>query len=974
MSFSQSFSRWGLRLAAASFVCHATALGAQTTTGSVRGYVRGENGAPVADAAVMARSVATSTVRAATANERGYYALVGLVPGDYEITARRLGVESQMRRQRVQIGEVIALDFDLRAVATQLAAVQISAPSAKETRTSEVATNVSAEQISALPSVDRNFLALAQLAPGVRISGGRREATTKSFTAGALPAQNVNVFIDGASYKSDVLPSGVVGQDASRGNPFPQVAVQEFRVLTNNYKAEYQKSSSAIITATTKSGTNAWRGSALYAGQTKGFQALDEFQRRNKKRADSLGQNFVIPDFRRDQAALSLGGPLIKDKLFFFGAYEGNYQDRSNVVTFGAQASQFPAVFGGKGGIFVSPFRSNLGIAKLNYQQNSKNAWELSYNLRTETDIRSFGGQTSFEAAENVKIDTHTGLAKHTFSSGNRLNEAMVSFQESKWNPVPENDQLIGLSYQGIGRVGGRDSYQDFDQKRLSFRNDLTYFGWTWNGAHVMKVGGNVDFNQYDVQKFFNGNPLFTFRATENYAFPFEARYGFGDPNMNTSNTQVGLYAQDDWSITPQLTVNVGLRWDYESDMFNNSYVTPTLVRQELASRFPANYFTDGSERPGFKGAFQPRVGFNYAFDRAGRTSVFGAFGVYYDRSNYNNGLDEKFRLQYQVLTYRFSANGAPRDGQPTIMWNPSYLSKAGLDQLANSPSRPLPEAFLIDNDTKPIHSNMWSFGLRHARRNVVVAATYTGVQSYNGFTFIFGNRRPDGTCCVSVSPRFSNILLSNNDPRSWYDAYIFQVEKPYRSAGAKSFAWGGGINYTLAAAEQLGGDLFSLDRVTVKAYPRTGTDRNQRHTIVSNFITDLPWVFGTQFSGILNLGSGDKFFVNNCFDQPTTNICQPLRGTGEIDDKWKSSFLGLGKWASNTLDLRLAKFFPPLGGTRVGVTADLVNAFNTVNYGGYDGFIRPSNATAGPNRNFGVPGGLVSDARRFQLGLQVDW
>ncbi|MGQ0645974.1 MAG: carboxypeptidase regulatory-like domain-containing protein [Gemmatimonadaceae bacterium] len=519
---------------------------AQTTTGSIRGYVRGDNGAPVGGATVQARNVATNAPRLATSNDLGYYALVGLVPGEYDVTARRIGVEPQTRRLRVQIGEVASQDFELRAVATQLAAVAVTAAPANETKTSEVATNVSAEQINALPSVDRNFLALAQLAPGVRILGGRREATTKSFTAGALPAQSINVFIDGASYKSDVLPSGVVGQEASRGNPFPQVAVQEFRVLTNNYKAEYQKATSAIITATTKSGTNQWKGSALYAGQTKGLLALDEFQRRNKRRAESLGQAFVIPDYRRDQSAISLGGPLVKDKLFFFGAYEGNYQDRSNIVSFGAGASRFPTVFSGKDGFFVSPFRSNLGIAKLNLVQNQSNSWELSYNLRTETDIRSFGGQTSFQAAENVKVDVNTLVLKHTFASGNRLNEAMVSYQGSRWNPVPENDEVIGILYEGIGRVGGRDSYQNFDQKRLSFRNDLTYSGWTWAGGHVVKVGGNADRNQYDVQKFFNGNPLFRFRATENFAFPYNASYGFGNPNMNTNNTQIGLYAQDD--------------------------------------------------------------------------------------------------------------------------------------------------------------------------------------------------------------------------------------------------------------------------------------------------------------------------------------------------------------------------------------------------------------------------------------------
>ena len=146
-----------------SLVC-ATALAAQTTTGSIRGYVRGDNGVPIPNASVSARNIATSATRVASSNENGYFALVGLAPGDYDVTARRLGAEPQTRRQRVQIGETITLNFDLTAIATQLAAVQVTAP--RETQSSEVATNVSAEQISALPSTDRNFLALAQLALG----------------------------------------------------------------------------------------------------------------------------------------------------------------------------------------------------------------------------------------------------------------------------------------------------------------------------------------------------------------------------------------------------------------------------------------------------------------------------------------------------------------------------------------------------------------------------------------------------------------------------------------------------------------------------------------------------------------------------------------------------------------------------------------------------------------------------------------
>ncbi len=175
-----------------------------------------------------------------------------------------------------------------------------------EIRTTENATNVTQEQIQNLPSSSRNFLDLAQLAPGVRVTPDRINGTGKTFSSGALPADNINVFIDGQSYKNDITIGGVAAQDASRGNPFPRNAVQEFRIVTNNYKAEYQKASSAIITAATKSGGNEWTGSVFTAYQNKALVALDTFQRKDKEASPST---FQEPDYSRVLSGLSVGGP-----------------------------------------------------------------------------------------------------------------------------------------------------------------------------------------------------------------------------------------------------------------------------------------------------------------------------------------------------------------------------------------------------------------------------------------------------------------------------------------------------------------------------------------------------------------------------------------------------------------------------------------------------------------------------------------
>src|SRR6266403_1618208 len=305
---------------------------AQTSTGSIRGYVRDSSGTPIAGARVTAVNSQTSGQREVTTQSNGFYAILGLVPAEYEVTARQIGMAPQKLRVRVLIGEVYRLDFKLGATAIQLEAVTIAAARGVETRTSEVATNVTQQQIERLPTPSRNFLDLAALAPGVTVSEDRVNGTGfRTFSGGGASPNQSNIFVDGTSLKNDLTGGGVSGQDASRGNPFPRNAIQEYRVITQNFKAEYQKASSAIITATTKSGGNVWTGNVLFGYQNKGLVALDTFQIKDRNLNPTT---FKKPDYTRSLLGLTLGGPLQKDRLFFFGSYEGNYQNRANLVDF----------------------------------------------------------------------------------------------------------------------------------------------------------------------------------------------------------------------------------------------------------------------------------------------------------------------------------------------------------------------------------------------------------------------------------------------------------------------------------------------------------------------------------------------------------------------------------------------------------------------------------------------------------------
>ena len=952
---------------------------AQNTTGTIRGNITTEGGGPATGATVTATNIATGLSRSNVSSDRGTYVLTGLVPGVYDVSFRRVGLGAQSQRRTVGIGQTIQLDLTLSSVAAQLAAVTVSDTRGVDTRTSEVATNVSQAQINALPTSDRNFLGLASLAPGVRISGEGAEGTTKNFRAGALDAGSINVFIDGASQKNDITGSGIAGQDASRGNPFPQNAVQEFRVITQNFKAEYQKASSAIIVATTKSGGNKWQGSAFGNYVNNDFVALDSFQRKNRAANPSA---FSRQDYRRYLSGLTIGGPLVENKVFFFGSFERNDQNRGQSVNFNAipATANIPndvrSRFTGNTGSYQSPFRSNLFLAKFNVAATEYTNYELSYNGRFETDVRSFGGNTSIESAENVRNKVNSVIAKRSWASGAQLHETLLNLSRWNWDPTPENRELIGLDYQGIGRLGGRDGGQSWVQDRLSLRHDYTYSGLEAAGDHVIKVGGNVDRLNYEASKTFVRPPVYRLNAAENYAFPREAQYGTGDPDINANNNQVGLYAQDDWSPTKRLAFNLGVRWDYESNQFDKDYVTPAAVRADLDSvlrnrGFDVNqYFTDGTQRKGFFGAIQPRVGFSYALDQAGRTTIFGSYGLFYDRSNFNNGLDERFRLQYAIRTFRFSSTGLPRDGSPTIRWDPAYLTASGLDGLIASGVAPKPEVFLVRNDTRPPRSTQYSGGIRQSIADWRVAATYTNVASKNGFTYVFGNRNANGTCCANVSTNYSNVLLSDNTPQTWYQAFQLQVDRPYSFVARNKWNWGVGVAYTHAQGRQRGGDLFSLDFPGVAQYPKFPTGIDVPNLLVANWILDIPVLWGVQYSGVIRLHSGDPYTVLDQSAGSGPNQQKLLINSGRPP---KKSFIIPGDiWGFRNVDMRLRKDLWNSAATyRIGVTADLFNVFNFNNLGCWEGYIPPLPAT---NGNFGNANCVSSDARRLQAGLVVDF
>lgn len=957
---------------------------AQTSTSSIQGVVRDDSG-PLTDATVEAVGRGSGFRYTARTGGDGRFTLPGLPPGVYTLNVTSAAYPTQTRDVQVLIGQDVSADFVLspgEVFTEDVTVVGEAVQLLLETRNSEISTNVTQQQIEALPQNNRNFLGLAALAPGVRFTDNQDE--TAKFRSGASDSRQVNVFIDGLSYKNDLLQGGAFMQDNSRGNPFPQNAVQEFRVLTQNYKAEYEKASAAVITAVTRSGGNELNGEAFYLYQDRGLVTQDDI---SEDRGDKK------PDYERKQLGLAIGGPIQRDKLHFFLSYEGQEQDRNATVFYGSSLNSAPGnvrqiLSGYDTGVLTSPFESDLYFGKLSWQPTAGQTVYTTFHRRDEQEVKGFGGQRTIDGAESFEVGTDAFVAKHTWILGNALNEISGTYQTLQWAPTALASDTPRLNYIGILDVGGKDATQDFKQDKIGLRDDVSY-ALDWRGSHTLKAGASVNWLDYRVSKNTFENGLFEFRSDEQWQFPFQARVGFGDPALEFSNTQAGLYLQDDWQVTGNLTLNLGVRWDYESNMINNDYRTPPELASALESACrtygaPVNgqttwclrdfldldrYTTDGSERDPYYGMIQPRLGFAYDFGGNGRTVLFGGWGKYYDRVNLNDIFDEQYRQQFKIYSFCFSADGspAPNCNVPALAWNPGYLSGEALRQLVANGQAPGPEVFLVDNEIHPPRSDQFTLGVRQQLGNWLAGLSYAGVRGYNNLMYFFGDL-PPGTQFgdrfggnVQV-PGYARVFVTSTARRTWYDGFFLTLDRPMAADGR----WGFNLSYTYAEAEQTGTDnpsegiaFGAFDYLNSESLYRIPGTNDERHRLVMSGTVALPANF--QVSSIITLGSGVPFTV---FDDSESFRIRWNEGRPQQED-----FIVSDTWAYRSVDLRLEWQAPPIANTaRISLIAEGFNVFDFDNNGC---FVNDIPRLPAVNERFGEPT-CQFNTRRLQGGLRV--
>lgn len=966
------------------------------TTSTLQGHVEGA--AP--GATVTVRDTVTGRSVVATVDANGNYVIVGLRPSTYEV---QLTGGAEAETVTVPVGQTV--NFDIGAPADAAGAgseiVVTGTRGRAEVRSATIGTNVSQAQMESLPQNDRNFLNFAALAPGVTVSN---DPNNKRIQAGGNSSNNVNVFIDGTSQKNQVGFGGVAGQNFSQGNPFPQSAVQEFRVETQNFKAEYDQAGSAIITAVTKTGGSEFHGGAFGEFVPKAWYGRPYFDRPGNAN-NPTGAN-EKPDYKRWQFGADLGGPIVPGVLHFFAAYEGTRQTSPARVV-DAPSLLPPSIADRFAGSFAAEFKQDLYFGKLTLFASENDTLNGSYFLRQESDLKDYGGNRAFENGRDVGTETKNAQFEWIHRGDGFVNELTLSYFKSftgtptitvgpehvltnggpnfddDGDGIPDPADANDPSGADLLFFGANSFQQANDQESYTFKNNFTYTG---SDNHVFKAGFKISMNTLTriEDAFANGSYKYAFQrfADVDTSIPFRATISLLPPTpMEADNVQVGLFIQDDWTIDDHLTVNLGLRWDYESNNFNNDYQTPGKVASALrayqpwqaAGINPEDYITDGTKRSPFMGAFQPRIGISYDVNGDRDLVFFAGAGRYYDRNIfYLASLETLFNNIRSEASVNFcGAAGLPACTglADQLAWNPAYRDPQAL-RAAVGQSGLAGDIWVINNDAKVPYTDQFTLGVRKRFGPVQFSAAVAHNRSHDGFIFVRGNRQPNGNYTDGGDawvrdnfpagggqvPGYTGRLnIGSSEGEQRYTALYLTADKPY----TKTSGWGATAALTISDAKSnqaIGfdeGQMFNAGRQDAFGWQPTRGLESWR--FVATAIGDLPW--GLQASGTLTLSSGPRFGNVDFSRTPPANCggCFYYNDGGVFSPE---PFI-----AYKNLDLRLAKTFKmPWGGHELTIDGEVFNVFDSVNRNystwgagsGSDPSLK-ENATVGYARTFQV-------------------
>ncbi|HEU0184305.1 MAG TPA: TonB-dependent receptor [Blastocatellia bacterium] len=844
-------------------------LAAQTTS-AITGVVRDPAGAVIAGARVTARNLETNQPRTTTADGEGRYAFAELRVGRYEVGAKQPGFVAERRSAiNLTIGETAVIDFRLKLASSDYKVDVTDAAQMINTETSELSYLVGESAIRELPLNGRNYTDLALLQPGVTSFPLR--------DGGSVVAHGSGVSVNGQDIRSNVyLLDGTLQNDftngpagSAAGTALGTESIREFRVEVNSYSAEFGRNYGGQINAVSKSGSNQFHGSAYE------FLRNDNMDARNFFDREPIGK----PEFKRNQFGGTVGGPISKDKTFFFIGYEA-LRERlgktlnsvvpdanarlgilpSGAVTVSPAVKPYlnlfptpngPAVGGGLANYFFNfnqTIDEHFAQARVDHSFNNNHQIFARYTYDKADQLlptdfpqfpRTFFSRNQFATVEHTWVLSSQTVNTLRFGfSRTPIGQNVQAAIPSGIPPfVPGRDYIGDIDIGGIPRFGTQSSGNlRLTQNVYSFAQNLTHT----RGRHILKFGGMFERYQDNMV-----NPTFSLGI---YAFADLRSFLLNTPRQFIGltpdaqldrywrSTLFGFYGQDDYKVTRRLTLNLGLRYEFATMPQDRRDIA--LINLSDSSVTPGPLY----QNPTYKN-LSPRLGFAWDVTGSGKTSLRGGYGWYFNTNNQQN-----------LIVTVTNLPATPR----AVIANPTFPNPPFNRGVANS-IRP------IEWDLKNPSNHVYNLNLQrqlpydfvvtlgyagsrgtHLLRNTD-ANTPTPVRLADG-TYFFPNNAP------RINPNFGVIELKKSDGDSYYNAMIFEVRKRFTRGFdfQSSYTYGRTIDNTQAStffSDATNATVSAMPEPDGLNYNKGPADFDIRHNWVVNFNWELPFAKGLKGS-----------------------------------------------------------------------------------------------------------------------------
>jgi hypothetical protein len=820
------------RLAAVlALLCTAVATTAYAQNAQIAGTVKDSSGGVIPGATITARNVDTGFTRTAVTDAQGEYRLPSLPPGRYTLSTELTGFTTETRPDvTLMIDATATINFALKPAAiAETVTVTGESPIVDITR-SDVSTSVSTAQIQDLPVASRRWIDLAMLTPG----------TSQDNIRGFFYRGNVNVGAGTREYSNGFIVDGVNNTWAEMGEPrqnFAMDAIQEFKVSTSTYKAEYGLATGGVLAVVTKSGTNQLHGSGLFFLRDRSITAEEYFQKQTDI-VNNLPPGTSKPDYRRYQYGGTIGGPIVTNKTHYFFAYEGT--DENQFLTANARGlwPQYE-------GTFKSAQERWTYNAKINHQLSPVQSLFFRYGAEDEyRPIITTSGRTTPSASFDFAVPRRSAVAGHSWVLSDRaLNDFRFQYAYAKyevsppyshgdWEPADFAPRLEYcqpvFNYPSI-QVGGCGNAQMGPEGRWQMKDDFSYLMRRWGGTHQWKMGFDFSYVPFEGDN--------TMSPLGSWTFPKDVPYDANDrttwPTSYTNSLPtyadipVKIYAgylQDDWQASDGLTFNLGLRYDLQVGSFNENL--PGLLAKiegklgrDGTFPFAVSVFPQPRASRGDHNNFGPRAGVAWDPANNGVTNLHAAYGLFYDNVRTLTNFNELTWPQAKTITIQNPAFPDPFGGRS----REAFLS-----------STP-PTVTIGSNAQVNAYAHQFNVGVnRMLARGLALTADFTDVRRYGDRDTVEINI-PDRATRQRPFPPFVRVNFWQSTADNTYRALLTKLEK------RMSNHYQALVSYTLSKADD-DSFLSSLsDQYGYIKVHRPGV-ADRRHRLVASGIVELPY------------------------------------------------------------------------------------------------------------------------------------